>query len=1435
MTIHVPGSDPRITYRFADGLGLPGGAPRDQLDTLRAAGAAAARALPATTQARVPMRHVRREATQLRDALKAAMAQAYASTTVREWLSDNARLLASAEAEARDFVANARDYPTVVLDGVLMPRVRVLLRDYTARLALDGFGEASLAAYLRGVQEQCDLQVGELWATRGALMQALLGQVIDAASREHDEAMAAAIDAIRAVGDANWAQLFAACSVVDQVLSADPAGAYPRMDTASRDTYRHVVSRVARHGRLTERQVAELAVCLAEAVADAAGATPDVAARRRMHVGYYLVDEGLAALEHTAGVRHPLAHRVTRGVLAHPTATYLAGVAVATIAVVVAVLQGLDVPGPALVACALLLLPAMQAAVELINNLVPAVVRPRALPRLDFSKGIPADCETMVAVPALLIDERHVHELVMDLEIRYLANRDPQLHFALLTDSADADDGARVQDEPLVPLAVSLIEGLNARYGTPGRTPFYLFHRHRVYNACEQRWMGWERKRGKLLDLNRLLRGGFDAFPVKLGQLDVLPRIRYVITLDSDTQLPIESAHRLVGTMAHPLNRAVIDAATNQVVEGYGLLQPRIGISTQSASRSWLARLLSGQTGFDIYTRAISDAYQDLFGEGIFTGKGIYDVDAFHTVLEHRFPENALLSHDLIEGIFARAALVSDIELIDDYPTHFSAYSRRKHRWMRGDWQILRWLMPWVPDGRGRVVRNHSRAISRWKILDNLRRSLFEPAMLLLVLAGWFVLPGGAATWTALSVAMLALPAYAGLAVSLGRAPWGRAGFVRWCGGALRAFARQHLMVVLTLTFLLHDALLALDAIARSLARVYVTRQRLLEWETAAQARDAGGARRPADAYLAWSPALAVVMALALAVLRPEALPHAGPVLVLWVCARPLAAWLGREPRGTTLDVGADDEAWLRTQSWRMWRYFREFSTAGRHWLVPDHVHERGPAVERLSPTNLGFLLNARVAAVHLGQLTVAEFAHDTQRSLEGLRAMPFERGHLLNWADVETGRALEPCFVSTVDSGNLVASLWTLKQAALSFARGSSGAPSEEALWTGIRDLAGLLASSPHPDVHALADRLLRIDGDWRSALPRLEALARHVAADLARDAVSGHSSADDDPRWWVDELVIRLSAARVWLRDGLSSPTAAVLTGIADRVDQIVGAMDFRFLYHPRKKTLSVGYDAAAGALESSTYDLLASEARIAAFVAIAKGDVPQDSWLHLGRTHVAARGHRVLASWTGTMFEYLMPALWMRHQPRTIMRDSLVAIVKLQQAFTRRMGLPWGLSESGYVLDPSSVSATRTADDYGYAPFGVPAVSRSPRASGRLVIAPYASYLAMLVDPQASLRNLRRLEADGWTGTYGLYEAIDYSGSAPAPVRTWMAHHQGMSLLAVCNLLCGHVLQQHFHAEPQVLATELLLHERVPVIDLADLEEWLVPPRTVEEQAA
>jgi cyclic beta-1,2-glucan synthetase len=502
--------------------------------------------------------------------------------------------------------------------------------------------------------------------------------------------------------------------------------------------------------------------------------------------------------------------------------------------------------------------------------------------------------------------------------------------------------------------------------------------------------------------------------------------------------------------------------------------------------------------------------------------------------------------------------------------------------------------------------------------------------------------------------------------------------------------------------------------------RVFVTRRRLLEWETAAEAESAAGRKATVDTYLEWTPWIAVSMAAALWLVRPDSLPAAAPVLTLWFASRAISNWLNRRPRTRNCVLSSDDKRLLHDSAERIYRYFHDWSSEASNWLVPDSVREDGAAELRLSPTNLAMLLNARVAALHLRLTSVAEFVHQTRQTLDRVAALPKHRGHLFNWYDVLTLEPLPPRFVSTVDSGNLAASLWTLKQAALAF------------------------ASEP-PD------------------------------------------------------------------KSSLTAEMVEALRGIAETCERLVDEMDFRFLYRRRKKALSVGYDASAGRLEPSCYDLLASEARIAAFVAIAKGDVPQEAWFHLGRAHTLFRGERILLSWTGTMFEYLMPMLWMRHYPGTILERSMRAVVRAQREYARRKGVPWGISESGCVGEPNC--------GYGYAPFGIPHVAMKRADTSKLVISPYSSFLAASVDPAAAIQNLRRMESYEWVGRYGFYEAIDYTRAGGEVVRSWMAHHQGMSLLAIVNLLFDNPMQRYFHAEPHVLATELLLHERVPAASLAE----------------
>jgi hypothetical protein len=959
--------------------------------------------------------------------------------------------------------------------------------------------------------------------------------------------------------------------------------------------------------------------------------------------------------------------------------------------------------------------------------------------------------------------------------------------FALVTNSADSREQPEERNAA-VRLCQTLIGQLNARYGSGSHTPFYLLHRFRAYNPSERRWIGWERKRGKLLDLNQLLRGVRDRFPVKVGNIDALRRARYVLVLDSDTQLPRDAARQLIGTMAHPLNRAVIDPATRMVVEGYGILQPRISVSTRSAVRSWLANLYSGETGFDIYTRAVSDVYQDLFGEGIFTGKGLYEIDTFRESIERRFPANTLLSHDLIEGLFARVGLVTDVELVDDYPTHFSAYCRRRHRWMRGDWQVLRWLRNTVPDFRRQPVSNPLGAIARWKILDNLRRTVIELSTLGLLLVSWLALPAPV-LWTLAAVALWLVPTYARLLLALTRIPRRGAALRPWIVVTIGSFLRAHVIAGLQFAYLLHDALLSLDAIGRALVRMFVTRQRLLEWETAAEA--AMRTRGATDVYLEWSPVGAAGLGVLLAWVRPGALWAAALLLVMWVSAGAIARWLNRRPRiAASADLTDADTRFLREQALRTWHFFSAHSSHRNNWLVPDSVRESGPVADRLSPTNLGLLLNARIAAVHLGYLTLPEFVAATNRTLRTMGRLRRYRGHFLNWYDNRTLEPLEPKFVSTVDSGNLAASLWALKQAALSFA---AEQPGDDVLWAGIVDVALMLGRQRDPSARALCERILRSDRQWRASIAELEEVVRHFAA------------AADTPgaRRWSAELRARLQHAR--RATELSASVREGLEQIAAEAEAYVRDMDFAFLYDSRRKVLSVGYDTASATRERSTYDLLASESRIAAFVAVAKGDAPQESWLHLGRTLSRVAGQRVLVSWTGTLFEYLMPALWFRHRPRTIMFDSMRAAVAVQRQYARDRRIPWGFSESAYV-QPGS-------DEYGYGPCGVPDLAVKPMAD-TAVVAPYASFLALLVDRRAAIANLRRLQELRAYGDFGMFEAVDFTRDRPEMVRMWMSHHQGMSLVAVAEVLAGRPMQRAFHAEPLVRATERILEERVPV---------------------
>jgi cyclic beta-1,2-glucan synthetase len=1393
------------------------------------------------------------------------------------WFRDNEQLI---YAQLRNIALELKPLHNVPhargRKGEIVPRVLALAQAF---LDLTGnhFREPAFTAFFQAAQEGAALEFRELSALVPALKLVLLERIASRTrSLLEDSAhkpcgLGTCVRSLRDITQTSWKEILESLTLFDAILRRDPAGSYARMDPESRNFYREKLAKIARRSDLSEMDVAREALLLAQQAQTRTYLDPR-SKLRQSHIGYYLIDKGQALLGQKVGFKPNFLQSLRAQLRRHPDEFFLPGIAVLTFGILTGILLFLTSPNSPLelllLSMLILLVPCSQAAVQLMHYIVAVLLPAEILPKLDYSESIPDDCVTLVAIPTLLLNTKQVHGLVEDLEVRFLGNHDSNIHFALVTDLPDSDEPAS-EGNPLIDLCASLIQELNERYTAKQMGSFFLLHRHRAFNRRENGWMGWERKRGKLLDLNKLLRAEQDSFPVKVGDLSVLPKVRFVLTLDSDTELPRGAAHRMVGTMAHPLNQAIIDPEKNIVVSGYGILQPRVAVSVQSTARSRLAAIYAGETGLDIYTRAVSDAYQDLYGEGSYTGKGIYEVETLHRVLDRRFPKNALLSHDLIEGAYARAGLASDIEVIEDYPSHYSAFNRRKHRWLRGDWQIAEWLTSRVPDESGARVANPISLVSRWKILDNLRRSLFEPSILLLLLFGWLAPSESALRWTLATVLILVIPSWFEFAFTLVRAVVQNKMSV--AREAVSAFFGANLSVLLTLVFLAHQTLLSLDAVSRALVRRNLTRERMLEWETAAEA-ELGARSTLLDRYLDWMPFFAAGLGLLVWLLRPHSLIAATPILVLWAGSKLVARWLNESPSTPGEHLSRPDTLFLRRAALYTWRYFAEFCTEEHNWLIPDNIQEEPPAVAaRISPTNLGFLLNARQVAVEFGYLTVPEMAILTRQTLATVDRLAKYRGHLLNWYDTRTLAPLQPLFVSSVDSGNLLASLWTLEHGFLDRLRRPL---CQRSLAEGLLDHLRILTEAKVFPRKQLAQCEAKFqEKDWLLSILELR------ESELENCVGSDRPAPSSDTRWFCQQAQLRLQNIRqmiasyepwwlpefatlraelglntkplhrvplqqlpdlIWemhasvdhallsipeergplyerfraiLVEARSNAVSLIedLRQLGARAGELANAMDFSFLLDPHRKLMSVGFDTESLQLQNSCYDLLATESRIAIFLAIAKEDISQDCWFLLGRGHTLDHGRSVLLSWTGTMFEYLMPFLWMRSYPNTLLDRARVAAVRSQQTYAALRRIPWGISESAYFkLDEHG--------NYQYQAFGLPQLSLMRRESNPLVISPYSTFLALSVDPPAALHNLRRMESLGWFGSYGFYESADYTTSRPRfrwshcqIVRCWMAHHQGMSLLSVANLLSDNVVQRWFHADRRVQATELLLQEK------------------------
>ena len=1263
--------------------------------------------------------------------------------------------------------------------------------------------------------------------------------------------IANSFSSLRFIGIMDWKQYVESLSVVEQALRQGDSEIYSQQDFATRDRYRHVIEDIARHSSCSELEVAHGCLQLAAQAALDVGAN-----HRKAHIGYYLIDEGRIQLEQSVNCEISWKLKARRIIKRSRLSLYLAPIAIlptASTLLILSWLFQLNVPAWQLGVLAIPLSISVSALmIPLINHFITLLLPPRVLPRLDFSQGIPQQHRTMVIVPTLLASTKDVDELIEAIQIRYLGNRDANLFFALLTDFHDAATETLPEDSAIISYATKAIETLNDTYRNEDRPCiFYLFHRPRVWNPYEKIWMGYERKRGKLEQFNARLRGeALNAFSDIVGDTNILDTIQYVITLDTDTQLPRDAAHALIGNLAHPLNRPVFDANVGRIVDGYAILQPRASISLASANQSRFSKLFSGASGIDPYTREVSDVYQDIFGEGSFVGKGIYDVDAFRQVTEGRLPENLILSHDLLEGGYARSALITDVDLIESHPPSYPIEASRRHRWIRGDWQLIGWLLPNVlctnrtDDSLTPWRKNPLSLLSKWKLLDNLRRSLVAPALLAMLMLGWIFAPGAVWFWTVLLLTIILLPTLLFSLLALVKKPK-QSDWLLHLKMTVQSTDRPIMQALMSLIFLPYDALINISAIVQSGLRMLFTKKGLLIWQLPSYARR-NKCQTLTDYFREmWiAPLLAIVLTptlLSISAITPlQAIVFCLPILALWLISPVIAWWISQPVVEKTKALTLEQQQFLRISARKTWRYFDDFVSAEDNWLPPDNFQQYpAPLIaSRTSPTNMGMSLLADLAANDFGYITISQSLERIDNTLTTMEKLERYRGHFYNWYDTRTLQVLPPFYISSVDSGNLAGSLLTLAAGLAEFKHQPIFSAKT---FAGLQDTLQIFVDSlATPIEKSLTDEINKLNEILQSGQQQIVMTIGNFANVLqniksSTEVITEILSADMEPtsRYWIDAFIEQVAALEdshitLLAESPLSDPIPS-LRMLADRQNnqaliqlnlidalihrcQIIGVMDFGFLYDAKAELLTIGFDVTERRRDLSCYDLLASEARLASFLLIAQGQIPQKHWFALGRLLTSHGGDISLISWSGSMFEYLMPQLMMPSYPDTLLDHSSKAAVSRQIQYGRQRSVPWGISESCY-------NTTDLNQVYQYRAFGVPGLGFKRGLGEDLVIAPYATALALMVMPREACLNLQTLAEQGFSGDFGFYEAIDYTplrvprNKSYAIVQAFMAHHQGMSLLAFAHVLLDQPMQRRFLSDPQIRATDLLLQERVP----------------------
>ena len=1289
------------------------------------------------------------------------------------------------------------------------------------------------------------------------------------------------ISSLRFLGSTDWREFVENTSIVEQVLKEDIKGIYSGMDFYTRDQYRHAIEKIAKRSDLSEQAVAIMAI---EAAKTNAAGNDDA---RLSHVGYYLVGKGLQKMQKQVRVKSSKIESCRKITRRFPLFVYIGGIVLLTsffswTLTVKANNDGLH-SWKLLLLVMVCFFAASQLAVSVVNWLSTLLVQPSVLPKMDFSKGIPDEYRTMVVIPTLINNKAGINDLIENLEVRFLANRDANLYFALLTDFKDADEQVLAEDKMLTQLVQNKIIALNKKYGRPLNDIFFLFHRPRKWNTTEKKWMGYERKRGKLGELNQLIQGkDHHDFLVITGEEKIYRSVKFIITLDTDTQLPRDAAKKMVGTLAHPLNRAVFSEKKQRVMQGYSILQPRVSNSLPGEEGSMYGKIHGNEPGTDPYTRAISDVYQDIFEEGSFIGKGIYDIDAFEKTLANKFPENRILSHDLLEGCYARSGLISDVQLYEEYPFRYIEDMQRRRRWIRGDWQIASWILPFVKGGNDKLCRNRISLLSRWKIFDNIRRS-FVPLCLLLLLAYGLVISVSPWYWASAVVSIMLLPTLLGLLWDSFRKPEDVV-FSQHVNYTFSAAKDRFLQSFIDFVTLPYEAYFTLDAIARTVWRIFISRKHLLQWNPY---RNQKSQKSILQFYTSmwFAPFFATTIFIYLSIFWPLQMITVLPLLVLWSLA-PFVAWyISRPAVNKQEDLTATQKRNLRMLGRKTWAFFETFVTADDNWLPPDNYQEQ--PVERIahrtSPTNIGMALLSNLTAYDFGYITTRQLIELTSNTISTVQKMEKYRGHLYNWYDTQTLAPLAPKYISTVDSGNLTGHLITLKQGLLTITEKQiTGTP----FFEGFIDILNIIKekSASANALPLLNEYVKQVNESYPATLNNLAEIKKYIdemQSSFAQllQALNFNSSGEEN--WWAQKAVAHIIEAKneiaslcPWLllpaapekfaalipmlpaipaisqltrieetllhkiinydsadnsaeENGWLNNFRKVVTESARRAKELsiacnqlalkcndLANIEYDFLYYRSQHLLTIGYNVDEQRKDNGFYDLLASEARLTTFVAIAQGKLPQDSWFALGRQLTNIGPIPLLLSWSGSMFEYLMPLLVMPTYENTLLHQTYKAIIQKQIDYGKKRSVPWGISESGYNLTDAHLN-------YQYKAFGVPGTGLKRGLGEDLVISPYATMMALMVEPEQAYNNLQALKAAGFEGKFGFFEAIDYTSSRlqrkqlHTVIKSFMAHHQGMGFLSIAYLLLNKPMQQRFASDLGVKSALLLLQERIPRI--------------------